>query len=258
LIGIELAARSTGYWVSIASLPQVSERDMTQAVAHFIDQSVEGTIVIAPNPVSLETSTGVLGSTPAVMVSAAPCLDPRRPHIDIDQELGARLAVRHLIDLGHTRIAHFMGPGHEFHAQGRRDGWERELADHGIEPGPLLAGTWAGRSGYDLARRLLGVPGPRPTAVFAANDLSAMGAVRAFSEAGLKVGHDISVIGFDDSPGIDQLNPPLTTVRQDFAALGRSAFDLLRQVIGGESPQASTWLAPELVARSSSGRAARA
>jgi DNA-binding LacI/PurR family transcriptional regulator len=187
------------------------------------------------------------------MVSAAPCADPTRPHIDIDQELGARQVVRHLVGLGHRQIAHFAGPEAEFHAQRRRAGWQRELELHGLAAPPVLQGTWAPGSGYELAKRLLAGPRPLPTAVFAANDHVAMGALRAFGEAGLQLPGDISVAGFDDIPGVDQLRPPLTTVRQDLYDLGCAAFDLLRQVIEERQPASDLALVPELVVRASTG-----
>ncbi|MDR2380290.1 MAG: LacI family transcriptional regulator [Bifidobacteriaceae bacterium] len=257
LLGLEQAARQAGYWVSVASLPQVDAAHMIQAVDHFRAQGVDGTVVIAPNQLALDASAQALGRTPAVMVTAGAPVPRAFPSVDVDQELGARLAVKHLLAKGHVLIAHFAGPAGEFHAQCREHGWRRALADAGLRPGPLLRGTWTADSGYRLAKRLMGRSAAPPTAVFVANDQAAIGALRGFGEAGLRLPEDMSVVGFDDIPGASQLRPPLTTVRQDLAELGRRSFALLLDVISGHAPGAHVALAPELVVRASTAARAR-
>jgi DNA-binding LacI/PurR family transcriptional regulator len=255
LLGIEQAAREAGYWVSVASLARVDAAHMTAAVDHFRDQGVDGTVVIAPNQLALDASAAAVGSSPAVMLTASASDAHPFPSVDIDHEAGARLAVGHLIGLGHQRIAHFAGPRVEFHAQCREQGWRVMLKRHGLKPGPLLRGSWEPDAGYQLARALVDRPGERPTAVFVANDLAAIGALRGFAEAGWRVPEDISVVGFDDVPGVGQLRPPLSTVRQDLSELGRQAFGLLLGVIGGQAEPGHLALPPQLVVRDSSGPA---
>jgi LacI family transcriptional regulator len=254
LQGIEQAAREAGYWVSVASMAEVDEEGMTRAVNHFIDQGADGIAVIAPNKVSLDAAAKVVGTTPTVMVTSGSTASHGLPYVETDQRLGAQLAVRHLVELGHRRVAHFSGPLTEFHALDRLDGWRSELAAHGLPEGPLLTGAWDATTGHQLATSLLSAKGQRPTAVFAANDQLAIGALRAFGDAGLRVPEDISVVGFDDILGSDQLRPPLTTVRQDHAALGRTSMEMLLDLIGGGEPR-SGFIPPVLVRRNSSGPA---
>ncbi|MDR2252787.1 MAG: LacI family transcriptional regulator [Bifidobacteriaceae bacterium] len=255
LLAIEQAARKAGYWVSVASLPKVDADHMAASVDHFRDQGVDGTVVIAPNQWALDASAKALGGCPAVMLTANPGGDHSFPTVDVDHELGARLAVQHLASLGHRDIAHFAGPSIEFHAQRRERGWRAALEELDLEPGPLLRGSWEAHSGYELARRLCEREAPLPTAVFVANDQAAIGALRGFAAAGLRVPEDISVVGFDDVPGVGQLRPPLSTVRQDLTELGGKAFDLLLGVIGGKEAGEHVALAPRLVVRESSGAA---
>jgi DNA-binding LacI/PurR family transcriptional regulator len=255
LLGIEQAAREAGFWVSVASLAQVEAAHMAAAVDHFRDQGVDGVVVIAPNQWALDASAGALGSCPAVMLTAAPAGAHAFPSVDVDHELGARLAVRHLVSLGHREVAHFAGPAVEFHAQCRERGWRGELAAHGLAPGPLLRGTWEPGSGYELAKALAAGPDRPPTAVFVANDHAGIGVLRGFADSGLRVPEDVSVVGFDDVPGVSQLRPPLTTVRQDLGKLGRRAFGLLLEVIGGGGAVGHVALPPELVVRASTGAA---
>ena len=112
----------------------------------------------------------------------------------------ARLATRHLVDLGHTAIGHLAGPEPWFDAIERVRGWRAELSDHHLRPGPLLRGDWTAESGYRFGRQLLRRKN-RPTAICVANDLMAIGAIRALYEAGVGVPGDVSIIGFDDIPG---------------------------------------------------------
>jgi DNA-binding LacI/PurR family transcriptional regulator len=253
LLGIEQAARESGFWVSVASLSRVDAAHMAAAVDHFRDQGVDGVAVIAPNQPALDAAEAAVGSCPAVMLTAGEAKSRAFPSVDVDHELGARLAVRHLAELGHSDIAHFAGPAAEFHAQRRERGWREELRERGLTPGRLLRGTWDAASGYDLAQALARRDGSPPTAVFVANDQAAIGALRGLAEAGLRVPGDVSVVGFDDVPGVAHLRPPLTTVRQDLRELGRRAFGLLLGVIGGVEQPEHVSLAPALVIRESSG-----
>ena len=169
----------------------------------------------------------------------------------IDQVAGARLATQHLLELGHREIVHLGGPVDCTEARARRDGWRSEM----VRPG-------CGRSSRSWAT---GVPpaatrgrprlatDPEVTAVFAANDQIAIGLLRALHEAGRRVPEDVSVVGFDDLPETGYLIPPLTTVRQDFPALGRLAIELLLVALGGSTTPAPDLIPPELIIRASTG-----
>jgi LacI family transcriptional regulator len=176
------------------------------------------------------------------------------PSVSVDNEQGARMAISHLVRLGHTRIAHIAGPQEASTGVSRLRGFREGMAAHGLAVGEDLI-TYAGRytveEGARCAHELLGTPGGF-TAVAAANDMLAVGCYAALDEAGLQCPDDISVIGFNDMPFIDRLRPPLTTVRFPHYQLGTEAAQLLLERIGErEAPVKILYLAPELVVRKS-------
>ncbi|GGM02396.1 LacI family DNA-binding transcriptional regulator [Nakamurella endophytica] len=248
LLSVEAAARRAGWFVSVASTVAVGPADLDPAFEHFADQAVEGVVVIAPHLAAARAAEALAGRVPLVMVADLPRGSGIRS-VAVDQRGGARLAVRHLLELGHRDIAHLAGPDDYFDAHARTLGWRQELRAHGVRPGALAHGDWSAASGYRACQDLLaeGVP----DAVFVGNDLMALGAVRALGEAGLDVPGDVSVVGFDDMDGSDYFGPPLTTVRQDFTALGRRAIELLQQLIDGATPPRAASIPAELVRRSS-------
>ncbi len=249
LISVEEAARTAGLYVSVASLGQYDTISLTAALDHFMDQGVEGIIVIAPVPEAVQLAAELASQVPMVLIAADTPSGPGFQTASVDQELGARLATRYLIELGHTDIAHVAGPSGWLDATARLRGWERELQDAALVVRPPLHGGWTAVGGFAAGQQLM-VDDP-PSAVFAANDLMALGLVRAFSEAGLHVPSDISVVGFDDIDGASHYLPPLTTVRQDFAALGQRCVELLMGQLAGEEAPSAVVLAPELVVRAS-------
>jgi DNA-binding LacI/PurR family transcriptional regulator len=173
--------------------------------------------------------------------------------VDTDQALGARQATEHLLALGHKQVWHIAGPQTSFSASHRVESWRRTLRDAGIAPPEPLYGDWTTESGYrhglTLGRR------QDVTAIFAANDQMALGAMRALHELGREIPGDISVVGFDDMEEAHSFWPPLTTVRQDFAAVGRLSIQkLLAKVARIESDTDERATVPtELVIRNSTG-----
>jgi DNA-binding LacI/PurR family transcriptional regulator len=251
LLGVEHAARAAGYFVSVASLGP--GHAVAEALSHFGEQYVEGVIVIAPEAALVHVADPIVTHTPVVMVGPSSSATEGVRVTSVDQELGATRAVRHLIGLGHRRIAHVAGPQEWFDASARAGAWRREVTGLGL-PAPMLLGDWTAHSGYHagtLIREQIHARDPEaPTAVFVANDLMALGLVKALSDGGLHVPHDVSVVGFDDMPGADYFGPGLTTVRQDFHALGRQCIDTLLAGIRGDDEQPAP-LQPELVLRES-------
>jgi DNA-binding LacI/PurR family transcriptional regulator len=142
-----------------------------------------------------------------------------------------------LLGLGHRRIGMVTGPLGEDCAQDRMAGYYEALSTAGLveEPALILEGNWLAPSGYEAFRRFFTLEDP-PTAVFAQNDQMAVGVLRAARDAGLLVPDELSVIGIDDIPLAAYFAPPLTTVRQDFAAIGRQAARLLIRAV--QEPQA--------------------
>ncbi|MFE0463851.1 LacI family DNA-binding transcriptional regulator [Kitasatospora sp. NPDC058965] len=260
LYGIEQAARRAGYFISIASLRHQDVRSVLEAVDRLRDQAVEGIAVIASQASTVAALGQRVGTVPMVTVGPA---DPGQlPGAGVDNRAGAEAAVRYLLDLGHRTVHHVAGPGDWLEAVARETGWRAVLTEQGRAVPASLPGDWSARSGYEAGLRL--AADPEVTAVFCANDQMALGLLRALHEQGRRVPEDVSVVGFDDIPEAGYLTPPLTTVRQDFGELGRRGFELLlerlRPVGAGRRAQAVEHrlavVAPELVLRASSGRAA--
>ncbi|WP_120521239.1 LacI family DNA-binding transcriptional regulator [Arthrobacter celericrescens] len=262
LLGVQQAAREQGYSVSMASLSRVTPSGIRDALEHFMLQPADGIVVIAPHetmlaalrsidvPVPLVTvGFGAAGSGADGFGAAVFGADGRPGDVAVDQAAGAAHAVRHLLDLGHTSIAHISGPPDWIDAAARTEGWRHTLAGAGLAPGPLLQGDWSAGSGYRAGLEL--AASAQATAVFAANDQMALGALRAFSEAGLRVPEDMSVVGFDDQPEAAYFVPPLTTVNQGFKELGARCIGMLLADIEGGAAGTGSVLSPGLVVRAS-------
>lgn len=248
LIAVESAARAAGYYVSLAGVGS-SNPLVASAFEYFTDQAVEGIIVIAPEAALAHAADPLVARVPVVMVASDTQPSPGLHITSVDQEAGARLAVRHLLDQGHRSIVHVSGPLQWLDAAARQRGWLREMQAAGLDPGPPIPGDWTAASGYAAGRLL--ASNPLPTAVFAANDLMALGLIRALYDSGIKVPQQVSVVGFDDIPGAAHFIPGLTTVKQDFAALGRQCIDILLSALNGNAADPPP-IAPQLIVRESS------
>ena len=170
-----------------------------------------------------------------------------------DNEGGAITAVRHLHELGHRRIATITGMIDSRPGADRLRGYRAAVQSLGLayRDDYVAYGDFYAESGRELTERLLALPEP-PTAIFAASDLMAIGAVRAAAEAGLRVPADLSVVGFDDIQLAPHVNPPLTTMRQDKLGLGGAAGDALIARVAGDPDRPSLRTLPvELVVRGS-------
>ncbi|MEU6239617.1 LacI family DNA-binding transcriptional regulator [Streptomyces sp. NPDC047024] len=180
------------------------------------------------------------------------------PSIGATNWQGGLAATRHLIDLGHTRIGAISGPSRMMCSRARLDGYRAALETAGLPVDPTLikAGDFHHDSGRRLGLELLRAP-DRPTAVFAGNDLQALGLYEAARELGLRVPEDVSVVGFDDLPVARWVGPPLTTVRQPLTEMAEAAARLVLDLGRPDSASASTRveLATSLVVRSSTGAA---
>jgi LacI family transcriptional regulator len=166
---------------------------------------------------------------------------------------GAALAVAHLHSLGHERIATISGPAEHKSALDRLTGYEQALSELGLPRRPEYVGSgdFYAESAVEAARRLLTLAEP-PTAIFAASDLMAVGAIQAARELGLRVPDDLSVVGFDDIQLAELLDPPLTTIRQDKRGLGIAAGQAIVALIeSADTPLPRLVLPVELVVRSS-------
>lgn len=231
LIALESAAREAGYGIAVTTVTEPYELSVETALNTLEDSGVDGIIIIAPR---LSLAAAVRQSrvrVPVEMIAAGESGTPWMFAYSENQELGARMATEHLISLGHTDIAHLGGSLEWFDGRVRKRGWESACVAAGLAPGFYAEGDWSPKWAYETGQRLVR-EGP-PSAIFAASDHTALGLYRAFSEHGVRVPGDVSIVGFDDIEGSDYFTPPLTTVRQDFPALAHGAIDLLRGAIEG-------------------------
>lgn len=173
------------------------------------------------------------------------------PVVRGDDELGGYLATDHLLGLGHRRIGHVAGPSNVSTGVGRLAGYKRALAEHGVpfEPALVRPGQFDATSAMRATEELLALP-ERPTAIFAINDMSALGAMAVAQRHGLRVPDDIAIVGYNDSEVSRLLPIPMTTVRYPLAEMGERAVDLLVALLAGEDVQ-SVVMTPELVVRAS-------
>ncbi|MBN1965768.1 MAG: substrate-binding domain-containing protein [Anaerolineae bacterium] len=250
VINIERAARAAGYDLIFSNLADATVEAMEASISALSGWRVEG--ILAITPVLCEASAQVstlCATTPYVQIDINQ--GSPTPSVIVDQAYGSRLITQHLIDLGHTQICEISGPMDWFGAMARHESWLHTLADAGLTPGPSLEGDWSAQSGYQTARQLLdrGIPF---TALVAGNDQMALGAIRALRERGLRIPRDVSIVGFDDIPEAIYFDPPLTTIKQDFDALGKKGIEYLMDRVGHpDAPPEQRVIYPRLVERES-------
>ncbi len=247
---IEQAARAQGYGVTLSVISNMAPRDLRRAMDDLGERAVDGLVFITPVAgVSHAVLAQVCGDTPYVQIDTE--AGARVPSVAIDQHFGGQLAAQHLINLGHTHIASISGPLEWYGAQARCAGWKAAMLEAGLSLGPSASGDWSAQSGYQAALRLLHTGLPF-TALLAANDQTALGAIRALRESGLKVPDDVSIVGFDNIPEAAYFDPPLTTIHQDFAALGEQSVEYLVNLINNpNTPLHQRILYPHLIERQS-------
>jgi DNA-binding LacI/PurR family transcriptional regulator len=235
LYGIEQAALDSQYFVTVATLRSTDAPAVRQAIGRLVDQGVDGIVVIAPLVTVAQALADLPGGLPVVAVEGD--ADAEIDTVTVDQRAGARAATEHLLGSGHKTVWHVAGPQDWFEARHRTAGWQATLEAAGAEVPPPLSGDWSPKSGFEAGRILARMPGV--TAIFAANDSMALGVLRALHEYGRDVPGDVSLVGFDDLPEVAYLTPPLTTVRQDFAEVGRRGMALLLDQIeaGARAPR---------------------
>jgi DNA-binding LacI/PurR family transcriptional regulator len=249
LFGIENAAREAGYSITISSVGTPHRASISDAVENLRRQAVEGIVVIAPHVAAAKALAVVPQDTPLVAVGGGE--RAAVPVIAVDQYDGARRVTEHLLALGHKTVWHVAGPADWLEARDRERAWRETLKRYGAPEPRVVRGDWSSRSGYEAGKSLAGQKGL--TAVFVANDQMALGLLRAFTEAGMRVPQDVHVAGFDDVPEAAYFNPPLTTVRQDFIEVGRRTFRMLAERIDGRQPPSHNLVEAELIVRESTG-----
>ncbi|KMY22583.1 DNA-binding transcriptional regulator, LacI/PurR family [Actinobaculum suis] len=253
LATISEVARSHGYAVLIASIREAAEEEFAASIDDLLNGAVAAIIVIGARE-SLSRYAGHLDTdTPIIMVGPPVDSVPNLPSVSVDQGSGARTAIRHLIQLGHTDILLLAGPHNWTDAQWRRKAAIAECETASITP-RIIEGDWSPRAGYDTGVWISSLaPEDRPTAVFSANDQMALGLLAAFLATGIDVPGDISVIGFDNVPESEFYSPALTTITQDFTELGHRVLEATLALLEGKDPDV-TPIPANLVVRQSTAR----
>lgn len=252
--GIDLAARRSGYHLIISS--SHSDKTEIEAAMRAMRGRVDGVIVMSPD-IDADSLLNVPATLPVVLL----CSPSRGHEVDsliIQNCRGAREMVGHLISLGHRRIAILKGAPGNYDASERLRGYRTALREAGIAAERSLErdGGFTEAGGYAATLELLGAD-PRATAIFAANDSMALGALSALRESGVRVPDDIAVAGFDDIPLARYMDPPLSSVRVPIADLGARAVGMLVDGIAhkNEHTRRRERVSTELVIRQSSGAA---
>jgi LacI family transcriptional regulator len=253
LLGLNQAALRKNYHTLIDLIPPGDHS--TSYTSILSEHHVDGIVVSGPLSQDEELIRIHAQGAPVVLLGQFPNSDI--PSIDVDNMRGASLATRHLLDLGHRRIALITNSSLDYTAASDRlDGYRQTLASAGIsyDPDIVRYGNFTPASGFETMESLLASP-RRPTAVFIASDTVALGALQAAHLYGLRVPEDLAVVGFDDIPLAEFIEPALTTVRLPAQALGYGAAEQLIQLIEGRQTRGNrkVLLNTELIVRQSCG-----
>lgn len=246
---IENASRAAGYACLVVSLAHTTQNEVGEVLDFLVNRGVDGIIVVAPRTWIATSVRRAARTLPVVMVADGFAPGDGVHVVSVDQELGARMAVRHLLSTGRRRIVHISGPSDWFDAVARTTGWRTTLEDAGCDIPEVLTGDWSAQRGHEIGSAL--VARGLPDAVFCANDLTALGLLASFFEHGVRVPDQVAVVGYDDVDGAAFFAPPLTTVRQPFDELGALCLEVLLAAIDGASASAHS-IAPSLRMRVSS------
>ncbi len=226
--GIYEACRAKGYFL----LPELVDRnaaDFLDRLQSFLMTSRADGVVLTPPLCDDADILALLKDNGTAYASLSPARQPENtPVMRMDDRLAAMELVRHLIRLGHKKIAFIAGPAGHNASTGRREGYLDALAEAGLKVNPthIAEGDYSLRSGLEAARKLI-TADPKPTAIFAANDDMAVGAMTAVMAAGFQIPGDISIAGYDDTRLASAVWPPLTTIRQPVVEMGRRAAERL-------------------------------
>ncbi len=245
----EDVAQEHGYTLLIFNSHENSDREAV-CIRRAARRWADGLLIAQTAGAHSSSLDGLV--TPHVAIDRVP-EGYQSPSCTLDNFRAGQLATQHLVDLGHTHIAHLGGPTHTRPAQERLRGWQSVLAAHGLPSHYVQhsGNSWGCDDGYTALQNLFST-GDVPTAVFASNDRMAVGALRAIQERGLNVPDDVSLVGVDDIEISRFLNPPLTTVRQPLEDMARAAIDLLLKLIHAEQLETTqVVLQPQLMIRQS-------
>lgn len=245
--GISARLRGSDYILNLL----VCSDDGGDKLTSFVRSGgVDGAIIVSHH----DTDTFVdeiVGAVPAVFGGRPVTVRPSDYYVDIDNAMGARCAVEHLLAIGRTRLATITGRADMPASIDRTRGFHEELAAAGLTAVGEYQGDFTEAGGAAAASRLLAAADQKPDAIFVANDLMARGAVRVLQDAGLAVPQDVAIVGFDDSYIAAEVDPPLTTIRQPLHTQGQMMATVLLELLAGDSPEHATIVPSELVVRAS-------
>ncbi len=249
MFGVEQAAMQEGYHVLLKPVEPGDPEGYSRLIH---ENHVDGIILSGPRLDDAEIRRLHANHVPIMLLGQLP--ESNLCFVDVDAQAGAQKAVEHLLALGHTRIGMITNaPLSYVSAQQRRAGYSKALEQHGIplDPSLIKEGNYTPASGYEAMTSML-KHSPRPSAVFVASDVVAMGAMLAAKRAGLRIPDNLAVVGFDDIPMAEYFDPPLTTVRLPAYGLGWSACErLIRMIRGQRLHENGKLLESELIVRQS-------
>jgi LacI family transcriptional regulator len=249
----------TGSIEAAGMLPMIAETQddhhrLTRILDHMLARRVDAMVVVAARSGDLAILEKAALSVP-VVIAARPLDGTRLPQVIHDDHEGGRMIAEHLHQLGHTWVAQLRGPIEVANFPRRATGFGGYCHEAGL--GEATLDMWAESPTIDegtrLMQMLLDRPTRRPTAIFAHNDLMALGALGVLGSAGLRVPEDVSLVGYNDLPMVGYLSPPLTTVRYPSLEIGQTAGLMVQQLLSGERPSDHN-LEPRLVVRGSTGQ----
>ncbi len=246
---LEMTLRDRGMRVLMSGLAGSSRSDARHSVAPLLAQGVDAVVIAANEAGARELAYELAGAYPVVVLTPGVTAEAGLSSAAIDLEAGVKDVVAHLVDRGDRLLRHIAGPPTYTTTAARATAWIHELNHRELPVRPIVNVVNTAQGGYDAARAIL--DHDVPDAIFCFNDLVAIGAIRALQERGLRVPHDVAVVGVDDMPGADHVLPSLTTLRQPLQDLGEVGATLLLELLAGQ-PARSALIAPELVVRESS------
>jgi DNA-binding LacI/PurR family transcriptional regulator len=249
--GASVAAREAGYLLDIVTLDMSNSEAINEALELIMQHDLAGVLALASTDEMMHAFEAAEFRVPAYIAVEED--DAFTGHSTELASVGLPALIKHLAGLGHRRLLHIAGSTTWSAARNRSRAYESAVADLSLESQGIVYGDWSAKSGYDAIKKLHG--DLEATAVVAANDQMALGAMLALTEQGYDIPGDISVVGIDDIPEAAYFSPPLTTLHVDFAAQGRSAVQHLLGQIEGTAVPAQPGLPSRLITRRSTGPA---
>ncbi len=253
LSGLLQTSSRLGYQTAFSAiLDPSSDDELDHLMNNLAGRAIDGFIWLALlQSHTSEQLAQLCGDIPFVIIGANPGVES--PSVVMDQGYGVQMALQHLCNLGHRKIAEISGWLDSFDGISRHTAY-LEFMNRNQLPACWVPGLFSFEDGYQGVKQLM-AQGAEFTALLCGNDKTAIGAIYALHELGLRVPQDVSVIGYDDTPGMDYHLPPLTTIRQDFQTLGQQAVEYLVTMLENPgTPVRQRVLYPQLVVRGSTGK----